>query len=60
MPNSIDFKGVPDSIDFFERMFLRVVPVRIVVSWYNLPPLELNKYPKYSGRKWNYKLLQNL
>ena len=60
MPNSIDFKGMPDSIDFYERMFLHVIPVRTVVSWYNLPPLEVNKSRKFSGKKLNYKLLRNL
>ena len=27
------FKGMPNSIDFYERIFLHVIPVRIIVPW---------------------------
>ena len=27
------FKGIPNSIDFYKRIFLHVIPVRIIVPW---------------------------
>ena len=40
MRNSFAFslqrvKGMPNSIDFYKRIFLHVIPVNIIVSWYD-------------------------
>ena len=29
------FKGMPNSIDFYKRILLHVIPVRIIVPWFN-------------------------
>ena len=30
------FKGMLNSIDFYKRILLHVIPVRIIVPWFNL------------------------
>ena len=33
------FKGMANSINFYKRVYLHVIPVRIIVSWFDIPVL---------------------
>ena len=34
------FKGVPNSIDFLKKIFSHVIPVRIIVPWFEFTNIE--------------------